>query len=269
MTAMRIFEHRVQAYNVSHASENKIHDDSVAKKLGFTGGLVPGVEVFAYATHPAVACWGKEWLERGHMEARFAKPVYDGHFAIVTATDVAGALDLKVESEGTLCATGRATLPMGSAAPPDLASYAWRAPPAMAARPMASETSLAEGTVLGVAPVVLTKVRLEEYLGGVRETHPIYAAEGLAHHGILLRLCNALLRDNVLLSPWIHVGSAVRNFATAKVGDELAARARVVKNYDKKGHRLVDLDCVISVNDKVIAHVAHSAIYKLRHLAEA
>ena len=49
----------VEAYNLSHASENKIHDDSVAQKLGFAGGLVPGVEVYAYACHPVVRRWGR------------------------------------------------------------------------------------------------------------------------------------------------------------------------------------------------------------------
>ena len=68
----------VEAYNLSHASENKIHDDAMAQKLGFTGGLVPGVEVYAYACHPAVRRWGRAWLERGQMDCRFLKPVYDG-----------------------------------------------------------------------------------------------------------------------------------------------------------------------------------------------
>ena len=50
---------------------------TTAQKLGFAGGLVPGVEVYAYACHPAVARWGRAWLERGQMQCRFLKPVYD------------------------------------------------------------------------------------------------------------------------------------------------------------------------------------------------
>ena len=76
--------YQVEAYNLSHASENKIHDDTVAQKLGFAGGLVPGVEVYAYACHPPVERWGRAWLERGRMECRFLKPVYDGRIAEVT-----------------------------------------------------------------------------------------------------------------------------------------------------------------------------------------
>ena len=85
MSAATATTYRVEAYNLSHASENKIHDDAVAQKLGFAGGLVPGVEVYAYACHPAVERWGRAWLERGHMECRFLKPVYDGRIALVSA----------------------------------------------------------------------------------------------------------------------------------------------------------------------------------------
>src|SRR6478736_174193 len=47
--------YRVQAYNTAKQSENKKHDDTVAKRFGFSGGLVPGVDVLAYMVHPAVA----------------------------------------------------------------------------------------------------------------------------------------------------------------------------------------------------------------------
>jgi acyl dehydratase len=70
--------YRVQAYNTATASENKIHDDTVAARLGFGGGLVPGVDVYAYMTQPVVRLWGREWLRRGAISARFRQPVYDG-----------------------------------------------------------------------------------------------------------------------------------------------------------------------------------------------
>ena len=98
----------VEAYNLSQASENKIHDDTVAQKLGFTGGLVPGVEVFAYMTHPVVAKWGRAWLERGQMQARFLKPLYDGRMAEVSADpgDARDTLALTIESDAVRCASG-------------------------------------------------------------------------------------------------------------------------------------------------------------------
>jgi hypothetical protein len=79
-------------------------------------------------------------------------------------------------------------------------------------------------------------------------------------------LCNSLLRENVVLAPWIHVGSTVRNLSVARVGEALSARGVVSANYERKGHRLVDLDCLLLAGDRPVAHVTHTAIYKLRHL---
>ena len=59
-------------------------------------------------------------------------------------------------------------------------------------------------------------------------------------------------------------------FSAAKVGETLGVRSKVVANYERKGHRLVDLDCLILANgERVLAQVLHTAVYKLRHLAAA
>src|SRR5215831_20408051 len=106
MTDSHLGPYRVEAFNASKESENKIHDDDIARRFGFRGGLVPGVDVYAYMTHLPVERWGCAWLERGSAECRFLKPVYDGDIASVTAREAEGGLDITVESRGELCATG-------------------------------------------------------------------------------------------------------------------------------------------------------------------
>src|ERR1700754_272843 len=108
---MTIEPYRVSAYNTAKQSENKIHDDQVARRFGFSGGLVPGVDVMAYMIHLPVKKWSRAFLERGLIEARFVKPVYDGETAYVTAEDNDGVLSIEVESRGEICATGSASLP--------------------------------------------------------------------------------------------------------------------------------------------------------------
>src|ERR1051326_5664361 len=132
--------YRVTAFNTAHDSENKIHDDSVARQFGFGGGLVPGVDVYGYMSHLPVLRWGRAWLERGSAECRFLKPVYDGDPATVTATDRDGMLEIRVESRGEVCATGNATLP-DAAARPSLDSF--QQVPQRVLRPPADEISLA------------------------------------------------------------------------------------------------------------------------------
>jgi acyl dehydratase len=267
MTRSQGATYTVEAYNLSHASENKIHNDAVARKLGFSGGLVPGVEVYAYACHPAVRRWGRDWLTRGVMECRFLKPVYDGRQAIVKAVEAGATLEITVESEGVRCATARASLSGEAPVAATMDSYPLRAPPPPEHRPPADETSLAPGAPLGIRPFVLTPDMAAQYLRDVREADPIYAEHGVAHPGQLLRLCNLVLRENVVLQPWVHTGSNVTNFAMARVGDELSARARVAANYERKGHRLVDLDVILIGNGgAVLAHVLHTAVYRLRQL---
>jgi hypothetical protein len=45
MTGSPLGPYRIEAFNTARESENKIHDDAVARRFGFGGGLVPGVDV--------------------------------------------------------------------------------------------------------------------------------------------------------------------------------------------------------------------------------
>src|ERR1043166_8133687 len=100
MSAAALAPYRVSAYNTAHDSENKIHDDATARRFGFGGGLVPGVDVYGYMSHMPVARWGRAWLERGTAECRFFKPVYDGEIAPVTAGGGARGLGISVWATG-------------------------------------------------------------------------------------------------------------------------------------------------------------------------
>src|SRR4051812_17825699 len=99
--------YRVKAFNTAHDSENKIHDDATAKRFGFGGGLVPGVDVYGYMSHMPVMRWGRAWLERGTAECRFLKPVYDGETATVTAGGSGEEKEIAGENRGERRGTGR------------------------------------------------------------------------------------------------------------------------------------------------------------------
>jgi acyl dehydratase len=257
----------VRAFNLSAASENKIHDDATAQRFGFRGALVPGVEVFAYMAHVPVAHFGRVWLEQGEAECRFLKPVYDGDIARVTATAEDDELALTVESAGERCATGRAAMP---APQPALAIDALPAGVPPEERPKASETSLAAGRALGIAPHIIDRAALAAYLDAISETEPLYRAEGIIHPGQILRLANQALLQNVVLGPWIHVGSTIRFHALARVGEKLTVRARITSNTVSKGHATVVFDAiVVADNARAIAAIAHTAIWRPRQVAEA
>jgi acyl dehydratase len=263
----RIEPYRVSAYNTSKHSENKMHDDTVAKRYGFVGGLVPGVDVMAYMMHLPVAKWGRAFLERGLIEARFVKPVYDGELTDVSGEERDGVLMLEVRSRGELCATGTASLP--PAAPSfSLADYVDVA--AVAERKPVDAASYALNKWLGAIPRTWAADAAREYLADIRETETIYAQEGLGHPGLLPRVMNKVLVDNAIMGPWIHVGTRMQLLSAARIGDELTARAKVTGNYDKKGHRFVELDALVVGNGTTpLAHCHHIAIYQPREQAAA
>lgn len=265
MTALMPYS--IHAYNLAKNSENKMHDDSVARRFGFQGGLVPGVDVFAYMTHMPVAKWGRGFLERGLMDGRFFKPVYDGETAVVTAEETDGGLAIKVESRGELCATGTASMPSDT---PKISLADFQVVAPVGKHAPADEKTYKTGKWLAIPPFTLGAQGSSEYLRDARETDPLYASERIVHTGMLLRTMNWALMENAILGPWIHVGSTVRYLATASVEDELTVRAKVTGNYDRKGHKFVELDGLIVANSsKPVAHCQHVAIYQPRETMAA
>lgn len=275
--------YEVVAHNTATASLNKIHDDEVARRYGFSGGLVPGVDVYAYMTRVPAEAWGTEWLARGTMRARFLSPVYEGEAVRVVPGDpvespagVTVGLELR-NADGETCAVGQAGLPVAQPAPAPsgpapVARVTWPVVEPAVEPPEAAPEVLAPGTPLAVAPHRFGADRAGEYLAEVRETLPLYAAARVAHPGWLLRDANYVLSSNVVLGPWIHVESVTEHHATVGDGDTVVARATVTGEWERKGHRFVSLDVGLLVQDgdggdgseRLAARVAHTAIYRPR-----
>jgi acyl dehydratase len=270
VTAERLPEYRVKARNTSERSENKIHDDAVARQYGFRGGLVPGVTVYAYMTHPLVEVFGTGWLERGTASVRFVQPVLDGEdltvSGSVTARDERGAttaLSASTASAGE-CAVLTATVPAGTPTPVNLALYPAR--PLPAERPAATRAHLDALAVLGTPSNAYDEARAAEYLEKVGDALPLYrGAGGRVHPGFFVDQANRTLDRNLTLGPWIHVGSVVRHLGGARIGETLATRGRVRSLFERKGREFVEVDLVIVAGERArpVAHVLHTAIYRL------
>ena len=259
----------VRARNTAVASSNKIHDDAVARDYGFAGGLVPGAEVYAYLSHVPAARWGRAWLERGTMNARFLRPVYDGETVEVTAAtagDVASGGDtvsLSLTSAGGGRAEGGATRPSDPLPCPGGDMMPLSLLPDE--RPPASEASLAPGRVLGSLDFTFEAASAQRYLDDIGETLPLYRQELLAHPGWFLRAANLVLTSNVVMGPWVHVASAVTHHAAVEAGTDLCARGVVRDRFERRGHKFVVLDIlVLADGQRTVAHIEHTAIYELR-----
>lgn len=266
--------YRVRAHNASTASENKIHDDDVAKQYGFAGGLVPGVTDYAYMTRPMFETFGLSWLDRGSLSARFLTPIYEGEEVTVTAVvsraDHTGvSVDVSaLNPGGGVCATGVGSLPAVAPAVPSLDAVP--PGPLFAGRPEASAETLAIGAVLGTIEKVFDEgTEYQQYLDDARERLPAYqGTAAVAPSGYLIREANRVLVQNVRLGPWIHVSSEVQHHGLVHQGDRVSTRARVVDLFERGGHKFVDLDVLMVANDhRAVMRVAHRAIWDVRKKA--
>ena len=265
--------YRVTARNTSQQSENAIHHDDVARRYGFRGGLVPGVTVYAYLTEPLVAAFGPAWLERGTASVRFHKPVMDGEDLQVTGGVVSREpTGVKATVTGATAATPEAatltvTLPAGAPTPVNAAVY--RTAPLPEPRPEATRAHLAAVETLGTPVNTYDEACAAEWLAKVDDPLPLYRGRtGWVHPAFFLDQANKALRQNVRLGPWIHVGSVVRHLGGARLGETLATRGRVRSVFEKKGREFVELDLVIVAGERPrpVAHVLHTAIYRLPSL---
>lgn len=263
-------EYRVKARNTSRHGENAIHDETVARQYGFRGAFVPGVTIYAYMTQPVVRAFGPAWLTRGTASVRFLKPIMDGEEVVVAGTitardprGITATVTAGTDSSGE-CAVATVTLPAGSPTPVNRALYAEA--PLPAERPVATRPHLESLARLGTPVATYDEALATTYLEEKSDDLALYrGADGYVHPAFLLTEANRALSRNVRVSPWIHAGSAVRHLGAARVGDTLATRGRVRSLFEKKGREFVELDLLVVTgsNARPIAHILHTAIYRL------
>ncbi|MGY1988037.1 hypothetical protein ACI792_17605 [Blastococcus sp. SYSU DS0669] len=241
--------HRFVAHVVEE-STNKIHEDDIARRYGFAGALVPGVELFARTTTPLVAAWGAEWLSRGRIDLRFRRPTYDGDELLVDPAD--GRLTVSGPSGEVRC-VGSAGL---GADRLDLAGYA----PVPAPRELLTDPVVGP---MGSVSEAGTAERNDWYLDAIGEPLELYRQEGLVHPGLLLRLVNELLMQNVALGPWIHTSSDCRFLGAARLPVELTAHGRVTDVGRRGRHDEVRYDALVLAGDEPVLQVHHTALYRL------
>lgn len=260
------FQRTVVAFNTATASENRIHADDVASRFGFTGGLVPGVDVFAYMAQAPLAIWGADWLSRGRVRARFNRPVYDGDRATVTAKEAGdGGLTLTLEARGETCGAGEAWREDNGALP-DIQPEAEL--PAPDSRPPASPESLPVGRVLGSLKEIYFADVGRTHLENTRQDPAAFGGGDIANPAYLLRRANYVLAQSVRLGPWIHLESDARLHGLIRDGEWLETRAVVTENIENNGHRIVTLDFTISSRGRLAMSGRHWAIYEPRQVRE-
>lgn len=265
--------YRVKAHNTAIDSENKIHDDEVAARYGFRGGLVPGVTIYAYMTEAIVSRF-PEWLEHGSMQVKFQRPFYEDDIVCVhtevKAEEMPVKLTVQAEKEdGEVCAVGNVVVKDDSKflGEPRLEDYPTGLLPKPDERPAASRELFVVGGTLGSLE---KKIDLEEqqaaYLKMIDERLSYYYGDNaVAHPGYLLGLANEIFVRNFLVSPWIHAGSEIQNYSTVRHDETLSVRGRIRETFERKGFEFVVLDILAVANEtRIVQQIRHTAVYKFR-----
>ena len=262
MTALAAYT--VQARNIDPTSDNKIHDDDVARQFGFTGALVPGVELFAYLTHPLVEAWGVDFLRQGRIDVRFRQPVYDGELVVAHASrrEDPGVVELALRGpDGSVRTIGQASRRSARNVDSDVGRFT-DTPLPSSLRPPTAE-ALPPGP-LGSVVEEVDDAATKAYLTAIGETLALYDEERVVHPGGLLRLVNALLMRNVQLGPWIHTASRCELVGVAHVPTTLTAHGIVTETFERSGNEYVRYDALVLSDGEPVMRVEHTAIYAVR-----
>ncbi len=264
---------RVRARNATVNAENRIHDDDVARRYGFAGGLVSGTMVHAYLTRPLVARFGADWLARSVSDLVLARPVYDGQVLEITAGPLDGGDDeagLRVrcaDDRGEEMAVLESRLPK-TLPPPD--ARAGRAPAAPAdERPPASWARVVVDAPLRALHWRPTAADNAAWCEAVAEPLALYTEreDAPVHPGLLLQAANDVLTHNFRLEPWLHVSSHIVQRGAVHAGEAVEVRAVPTDKWERKGHQFVNLSVAMLVAGTLRVEVHHKAIFRVRPAA--
>ena len=137
----------------------------------------------------------------------------------------------------------------------------------MAEPPAVRVELLTPGTVLGTLRFTYRAEHAPAYLVDVRDDSPVYDGGAICHPGFLARQANYVLSRSVRLGPWIHVGTTAWHRGLVRDGDEVDVRGVVRDEYERAGHRFVELDVEIAAGGTPVWSAAHTAIWLPRAAA--
>jgi acyl dehydratase len=239
-------------------SDEGIHSDEAARRLGFAGGFVPGVSLYAHVVAELLR-QGADWLCEGSVAYRFRRPVYDGEevrfavdadsFAITPRDDGAD-----VRASGQLSLTDAVPeVPRRRPVTPDRAA-------------------LGDRGQIGVPLQIRVTPRPERIEAALAASGEFDWREGertLLPVSLWLNPID-LVRAHYEAAVTIHVGGRVWHHAPVYVGETVVKRGAITGFEERRGNSLVTfLVAIETVEGRPVATVEHTSVYALARAQEA
>ncbi|NND68471.1 MAG: hypothetical protein HKN19_12860 [Halioglobus sp.] len=258
-----------RAFNQDPESPNEIHGDDLAQKYGFEGGLVPGVTISAYITHPAVEYWGADFLERGHAHVKVVKPLYDGEdFRVEIDEQSATGYRARLLRAADVV-SAQATVGIND----DLPNPPRRRGDPVAARdytpPKSSRTIWELLRAQGCKAFRYHwggEHKMSSYLHDPNGMPQLLRGENaFANMSFILALSNFSADGNATMNPWVHLETRSQNFRAIAPGTDIIAETAVVDLFEKKGHEFFDAEVNLfdAADDGCLTTIWLRAIYHL------
>ena len=241
--------------------KGSVHDDEVARRMGYRAALVPGAFLYGHFSRIAVDLWGLPWIERGAMGASFRRPVYNGDDVTVACTPGDGdaiALSM-IGQDGQVAAEGWIAPP---SATPALSPADWPLLPLPEDRPLVAVGASPVGLRGGTPGAVLTEAEIRESRSAFDETHPIYTSKGIAHPGLLMRRSMFEVYASFRWpGPVMLTACDARHFATVAAGARIETSSVIAETFERRGKHYVVTEELILANGRPAAQFRRTQIY--------
>lgn len=263
------------ARNYATTHENRIHDDDVAAKFGFKGGLVPGVTVFGLTSIPVTQAQGASCLTGHTLHTRFLKPAYHNEtLQVFTATEK-NVTDAKCFNADNQLLCTLQVVP--GVAPSQLNDFGFDLNSQAIAssrenRPEISSSSIHVNEPFPVRPWRPTLEDNAQFAAEVDDANPLFSAtaananQPLVHPHLFLSQANMVLMDEFEMPAWMHVGSEVRLHAPLVVNREYRVFAQPIKQWERKGHEFITVYMAFEHEGAAVTEILHTAIYRIAGL---
>lgn len=247
------------------AYRGSVHDDAVARRMGYRAALVPGAFLYGHVARVAAEAWGEAWLRRGRMGARFRRPAYRDDRLACTVSGLAAWED-GVRAEVTLRDRDGEEVVTGWVGLPDADPPAPTEPlpvlPLPDPPPTIEPGGLAAGLRLGSRGAVLTQADVAASRLAFDEHHPLFAGGGFVHPGCLIRLAMAdANRSFRFPSAVVFVEGEARHHAAVRAGCRIETSGTVTAAYERRGRHYFESQETLLADGVVAARFRRVSIY--------
>jgi acyl dehydratase len=238
-----------------------VHDDEVARRMGYRAALVPGAFLYGHFSRIAVDRWGLPWIAQGALGATFRRPVYNGDaVTVVCSPGEGGAIALSmIGVDGQVAAEGWIAPPATPEAP---RLSDWPVLPQPGERP---EIRLGDSLAgrRGTSPAAtVTEAEIAESRSAFDERHPIYIEEGIAHPGFLMRRSMFEVYGSFRWpGPVMLTACEGRHFATLRPGQRLETSSVIAETFERRGKHYVVTDELVLADGSPAARFRRTQIY--------